>query len=232
MTQDTPIALVTGASRGLGYATALALGTAGHHVIAVARTVGGLEELADGIAAAGGASTLVPLDITDDEGLARMGAAINARWGRLDLLVHAAAHAPPCAPLAQTAEKDLDRSFAVNARATARLILMLDPLLKAAPAGQAVIVTDDRADQPFFGAYAASKAAARAFATAWRAETRRTGPEVTLFTPAAMATALHARFYPGQDAAGLATPLDQAQALLRHVPGHGRAGAVPSSPGT
>ena len=106
------IALVTGASRGFGFAVGAALGARGWHVVALARTVGGLEELADAVAAAGGASTLVPLDLTDDGGLARMCRAIHDRWGRLDLVVHAAAHAPPLSPADHLSEKDLERYLA------------------------------------------------------------------------------------------------------------------------
>ncbi|NNU81879.1 SDR family NAD(P)-dependent oxidoreductase [Halovulum dunhuangense] len=208
------IALVTGASRGFGYAVALELAQAGWHVVALARTTGGLEELADAVDRVGGAVTLVPLDITDDAGLARMGRAIFDRWGRLDLMVHAAAHATPCAPVELAAVKDLDRAIAVNFRATQRLIAMCDPLLKAAPGARAVYVVDSHAGAPFFGAYGATKAAARTLVESWAAETAKIGPKVQIFQPAPMPTALRARFFPGEDRAGLSTPAAEAARLM------------------
>jgi len=117
---DGTVALVTGASRGLGHALALEAAARGAHVLAVARTVGGLEELDDAVRAAGGAATLVPLDLTDDPALDRLAAAIAGRWGRLDLWLHCAAHAPPLAPAAHVDAKDLDRAIAVDARAPDR----------------------------------------------------------------------------------------------------------------
>ncbi|MSU88975.1 SDR family NAD(P)-dependent oxidoreductase [Rhodobacteraceae bacterium 2CG4] len=211
---DQTIALVTGATRGLGHATALGLARRGAHVVALARTTGALEELADAIDETPGSSTLVPLDVTDDDGLARMCRAIHDRWGRLDLLVHCAAHAAPLSMADHVTAKDLDRCMAVNARATQRLIFMCAPLLRAAPAGHAVFAIDDRAGEPFFGAYGASKAAAGAIAESWRRECERIGPKVTLFRPAPMPTGLRARFFPGEDRGVLAAPADEAERLL------------------
>jgi NAD(P)-dependent dehydrogenase (short-subunit alcohol dehydrogenase family) len=214
------VALVTGASRGLGYATALALGARGDQVIALARTVGGLEELADAIEAAGGPTpTLVPLSLTDDGGLQRLCLALHERWGRLDLAVHAAAHAPPLAPAPHLADKDFDASLEVNFRATARLVVMLQPLLAAAPSGRFVYVADNRAGQPFFGAYGASKAGAEAFVRSWAAETARIGPAVLLFHPNPMPTALRARFYPGEDRTALTPCATEAARLLALLDG-------------
>lgn len=201
------VALVTGASRGLGYAVAKALGARGVQVIAMARTVGGLEELADAIEAAGGPTpTLVPLSMNDDPGLQRLGLAIYERWGKLDLAVHCAVQAPPLAPAAHLAEKDFDQSVEVNIRGLARLIVVLNPLL--APAGQFVYPVDNRAGQPFFGSYGAAKAAGEALVRSWAAESERIGPRVTLFHPNPMPTALRARFYPSEDTSRL-TPCDQ-----------------------
>ena len=207
------VVLVTGASRGLGWALARATAGRGAHVLALARTVGGLEELDDAIRAAGGAATLVPLDVTDDAGLARLGAALFEKWGRLDGWLHCAVHAPPCAPANHVEAKDLDRAWAVNARATQRLIRVLDPLLRAAPQGFAVLMDDAREGEPFFSPYAATKAAARAFWTAWAGETARTPMRVLLAHPPAMPTATRARFYPGEDRAAL-TPADRAAAAV------------------
>jgi NAD(P)-dependent dehydrogenase (short-subunit alcohol dehydrogenase family) len=207
------VVLVTGASRGLGWALARAAAGRGAHVLALARTVGGLEELDDAIRAAGGAATLAPLDVTDDEGLARLGAAVFEKWGRLDGWLHCAVHAPPCAPANHVEAKDLDRAWAVNARATQRLIRVLDPLLRAAPAGIAALMDDAREGQAFFSPYAATKAAARAFWTAWAAETARTPLRVRLAHPPAMPTATRARFYPGEDRGAL-TPIEAAAAAV------------------
>ncbi len=208
------VTLVTGASRGLGYAVAVELARRGAHVVALARTVGGLEELADEIEGLGGTTTLVPVDLTDDAGLARMGRAIFDRWGRLDVLVHAAAHAAPCAPVPVTAEKDFDRSFAVNARATQRLIVMCDPLLKATPLAQAIYVGDSRAGAGNFGAYGASKAAGAAIVQSWRAESAALGLCVQTFEPAPMPTAVRARFYPGEAWDGLTPVAEEARRLV------------------
>jgi NAD(P)-dependent dehydrogenase (short-subunit alcohol dehydrogenase family) len=209
------VALVTGASRGLGFAVARALGAGGDRVIAMARTVGGLEDLADAIEAAGGpTTTLVPLSITDEGGLQRLCLAIHERWGRLDLAIHCAAHAPPLAPAPHIADKDFDMSLEVNLRGTERLIVMLAPLLAAAPAGRFVYAADNRAGQPFYGAYGASKAAAEALVRSWAAESARIGPAVNLFHPNPMPTALRARFYPGESPDRLAPCADEAARLL------------------
>lgn len=207
------LALVTGASRGLGYALARALGAGEMQVVAVARTVGGLEALADEIEAVGGPTpTLVPLSITDDGGLQRLCLAIHERWGRLDLALHCAAHAPPLSPAAHIADKDFDQAFAVNVKATARLIAYLAPLL--GPAGRFVYPADARAGQPFFGAYGASKAAAEALVRSFAAESERIGPRVILVQPNPMPTALRARFYPGEDTSRLTPCADEAARLL------------------
>lgn len=211
------VALVTGASRGLGYATALELARKGAHVIALAKTVGGLEELADAIEAVGGSSTLVPLDITDEGGLQRMCLAIYERWGRLDLLVHCAVHYVLLSPVAHVSDKDFDRMWAVNARATQRIIAMTEPLLKAADQGTAVFMDDPKAGEKFFAGYGATKAAAKAIIDSWAAETVIIGPRVISFTPEPMPTGLRARFHPGESRNGLSTPADEAIKLLNLV---------------
>jgi len=217
MNADPPVTLVTGASRGLGYALGLALGRRGHRIVALARTVGGLEDLDDAIRAAGGCqATLVPLDITDAGGLARLALSIHERWGRLDLLVHCAAHAPNLAPAEHIEPEEFERSLAVNAAATQVLIAVTFRLLKAAPAGRAVFC-DDPAAGKFHGAYAASKAAMRALVEAYAAEHERLPPQVRLITPPPMPTALRARFHPGQNPAELTSPADAAEMLLPQI---------------
>jgi NAD(P)-dependent dehydrogenase (short-subunit alcohol dehydrogenase family) len=209
-------ALITGASRGLGAALAVALAPS-HHVIAVARTTGGLEDLDDRIRAAGGQATLAPMDITLPEAMQALCRSVFDRWGGLDLWLHAAIHAGPLAPAAHLADKDLDRSIAVNLRATARLIAYVAPLL--GQRGRAVFFDDPRGGEPFFGHYGTTKAAQIALARSWQAETRRIGPQVLILAPAQMPTATRARFFPGEDRAPLAAPMDEARRLLPAILG-------------
>ncbi len=209
------IALVTGASRGLGFAVARALGAAGWQVVAVARTIGGLEELADAVVRAGGPNpTLVPLSLTDDGGMQRLCLAIHERWGRVDLVVHCAAYAPPLAPAEHIAPKDWGQAAEVNFTGTERLVVMTAPLLKASRRGAFVFCADNRAGQPFFGAYGATKAGAEALVRSWAAESERLGPRVVVFHPNPMPTALRARFFPGEGRASLIATEDEAARLL------------------
>ncbi len=212
------IALVTGASRGLGWAASVALATHGAHVIALGRTVGALEELDDAVQAAGGAATLAPLDLKDDQGLERLGAAVFERWGRLDILFHAAAEAPPLSPAEHISTGDLDKAIATNYRHAQRVIRIAQPLLKAAPAAQAVFPDDPSTmGKRFFGAYAASKAALRALALSWAAEQERIGPKVWLCVPPPMPTAVRARFFPGEDRAKLTPCAEVAERLTAKI---------------
>ena len=206
-----PLALVTGASRGLGAALAEAL-AATHHVVAVARTTGALEELDDRIKAAGGSATLAPMDVTDDGAMAHLCRGIHDRWGGLDLWAHTAVHAPPLSPADHIDGRDWAKALAVNVTATQALIGMVAPLLGAE--GRALFFDDPCQGRKFFGAYAASKAAQIAIARSWAAETERIGPRVSVLTPQPMPTATRARFFPGEDRAGLATPAEEARRLL------------------
>lgn len=211
------LALVTGASRGLGAAFAEALALRGWHVVAVARTVGGLENLDDRVRAAGmpgaGSLTLAPMDVTNDDAMRQLCLNIHQRWGGLQLWVHAAVHAAPLGPAGSLDGKDWDKSIATNIRATGNLIPMVEPLLRAGQ-GTAVFFDDARAGQKFFGAYGASKAAQIALARSWAAETVRVGPRVVIATPQPMPTATRARFFPGEDRTGLASPRAEAARLL------------------
>jgi len=209
-------ALVTGASRGFGFACAAALGAAGAHVIAVARTSGGLEELDDRITEVGGSATLVPLDIRDDPGLERLGAAIHDRWGRVDLWLHTAIYAAPLQPAEHIEAKELDQTIAVNIRAFQRLIRIVAPLLRLAKAPMALIAADGPEGAKFHGSYAAAKAAQSALTRAWAAES---GNRITIaeVQPPPMPTALRARFHPGEDRDPLC-PIDAAAApLMQHL---------------
>ncbi len=209
------LALVTGASRGFGAAVAEALAGNGYHVIAVARTVGALEELDDRIQAKGGSTTLVPLDITDEDGLKRLCLSVFERWGKLDFWLHSAIFAGPLSPAGHVPLSDWDKTLAVNIRATQRLITMVEPLLKAGQ-GLAVLPVDDGCiGAKFLAAYGAAKAAQRALWDSWAAETASTGPSVETFAPKPMPTALRARFYPGEDRSQLHPPADEAARLLK-----------------
>jgi NAD(P)-dependent dehydrogenase (short-subunit alcohol dehydrogenase family) len=204
----TKIALITGASRGLGAALADALAPT-HHIVAVARTVGGLEELDDRIQAKGGSATLAPMDITKPEAMAELCRGIHDRWGHVDLWAHTAVHASALTPAPHLDAKDLAKSMAVNVTATATLIAYVAPLLEAADTGQALFFQDPQVGTKFFSAYGASKAAQISLAQSWAAETRQTGPHVHVMTPLPMPTATRARFYPGEDRSTL-TPCDTA----------------------
>jgi NAD(P)-dependent dehydrogenase (short-subunit alcohol dehydrogenase family) len=214
------LALVTGASRGLGAALALALAARGWHVLAVARTQGALEDLDDRIRAAGGAATLAPLDLTDDAAPASLARGIHDRWGRLDLWAHAAVHAPSLTPADHVDARDLARAVALNLTATAQLLAQLAPLLRAAEgAGRALFLDDPCAGTQFCAGYGATKAAQIALARSWQAEGARIGPKVHIETPRPMPTALRARFYPGEDRARLADPAQEAARILAAVLG-------------
>lgn len=210
----TQLALITGASRGLGAALAEALAPT-HHIIAVARTTGALEELDDRIQAKGGSATLAPMDITDPGAMATLCRGIHDRWGTLDMWLHTAIHAAPLSPAQFVDTKDWDKSMSLNASATALLITYVSPLL--GETGRAVFFDDPRAGEKFFGAYGASKAAQMALARSWMAETRKTGPRVSVLTPNPMPTATRARFFPGEDRTVLASPMDEAKRLLESM---------------
>ncbi len=166
------IALVTGASRGIGAALALALAEAGAHIVAVARTVGGLEELDDKIKAAGGSATLVPLDVKDSDGIARLALALNERYQRLDVLVGNAGILGPLSPLSHIEPKDWDNLIAVNITANWQLIRCMDALLQRSTAGRAVFLTSGVAHvgRAYWGPYAASKAALEVLVRTYAAE--------------------------------------------------------------
>jgi hypothetical protein len=211
------LALVTGASRGLGAAMAEQLALRGWHVVAVARTVGGLEDLDDRVRRAGlpgaGALTLAPMDVTNDDAMRHLCRQVFDRWGGAGLWVHAAVHAAPLAPAGHLDQRDWEKSLGTNARATGMLIPMVEPLLRAHQ-GTAVFLDDPRAGQPFFGAYGATKAAQLALARSWQAETAKHGPRVVIATPAPLPTATRARFFPGEERGRLADVQAEAARIL------------------
>lgn len=208
------IALITGASRGLGAALAEAL-AATHHIVAVARTTGALEELDDRIKAAGGQSTLAPMDITKPDAMAQLCRSIHDRWGQVDIWAHTAVHAAPLSPASTIDARDWDKSVACNVTATGQLIPYVAPLL--GQSGKALFFDDARGGQKFFGAYGATKATQIALAQSWAAETVKTGPKVYIMQPAPMSTALRARFFPGEDRDALAHPRTEAARILAEI---------------
>jgi NAD(P)-dependent dehydrogenase (short-subunit alcohol dehydrogenase family) len=210
------IVLVTGASRGIGAATALAFGKAGAHVVAVARTSGGLEELDDQIRAEGGSATLVPLDITDTGGIARLAEALDKRYSRLDVLIGNAAIVGDSSPLGHVEPKTWDKVMAINVSANWHLIRFLDPLLQKSDAGRAVFVTSGAASsaRAYRGPYSISKAALDALARTYAAETVSTKVRVNLFNPGPTRTRMRAAVMPGEDPATLPKPAQVAEAIL------------------
>jgi len=205
------IAVVTGASRGIGRAAALALAKAGAHVVAVARTEGGLTELDDEIrAATGEPATLVPMDIAEGDGLDQLGLALHQRFGRLDILVHAAAILGPVTPVAHIEPKHWERVVAVNLTATYRLIRSFEPLLRASQAGRAIFLTTGLASRPqaFFGPYGATKAAVEQMVRTWADELEQTQVRAALLSPGPMRTRMRAEAFPGEDPMSLPDPAE------------------------
>jgi NAD(P)-dependent dehydrogenase (short-subunit alcohol dehydrogenase family) len=203
------IALVTGASRGIGRAAALALAQAGAQVVAVARTEGGLSELDDEVrAATGRAATLVPLDIADGDALDQLGFTLHQRFGRLDVVVHAAGVLGPLTPVSHIEPAHWERVLAVNLTATYRLIRSFEPLLRAAPAGRGIFLTSGRGAQAkaFWGPYGASKAGMENLVRTWADELENTTVRAVLLNPGAMRTRMRAEAYPGEDPETLPDP--------------------------
>jgi NAD(P)-dependent dehydrogenase (short-subunit alcohol dehydrogenase family) len=210
------IALITGASRGIGYATALALAKAGAHVVALARTVGGLEELDDAIRELGGAATLVPLDLKDYAGIDRLALALHERFQRLDALVGNAGILGPLSPLGHVEVAAWDEVMAVNVTANWRLIRAMDPLLRRSDAGRVVFLTSEVAALAlaYWGPYAASKAALEVLARTYAAETATTSVRVNIFAPGPVRTRMRAQAMPGEDPMTLEIPDKTAEKIV------------------
>jgi NAD(P)-dependent dehydrogenase (short-subunit alcohol dehydrogenase family) len=210
------IALVTGASRGIGRAAAIALGAAGAHVICVARTVGGLEETDDQIRKAGGAATLVPLNLRDFDAIDRLGASIFERWGKLDAVLANAGSLGVITPLAHLEPKAFAELVEVNITANWRLIRSFDPLLRRSDAGRAVFITSGAARKhtPYWGGYGMAKAAMESLALTYAAECATTNVRVNLYSPGPTRTAMRAKAMPGEDPAKLPRPEEHTQLLV------------------
>jgi NAD(P)-dependent dehydrogenase (short-subunit alcohol dehydrogenase family) len=210
------IALVTGASRGIGRATALALAGGGAHIVAVARTIGALEEIDDAARAAGSSATLVPLDMRDSAGIYRLGSALNERYQRLDVLVGNAGVVGQRSPLDHIDPQNWEEVMAVNVTANWHLIRAMDVLLKRAAAGRAVFITSGAAThaRAYTGAYSVSKAALNVLARTYAAETDTTSLRVNLFNPGPTRTQMRAQVMPGEDPMTLPTPEAVAEKIL------------------
>jgi NAD(P)-dependent dehydrogenase (short-subunit alcohol dehydrogenase family) len=209
------VAVVTGASRGIGRAAALALAEAGAHIIALARTQGALEELDDAIRQKGSAATLVPVNLKDFEALDRLGAAIHERWGKLDILFGNAGILGELAPITHIDQPVWDEVMAINVTANWRLIRSLDPLLRASDAGRAIFVSSGAAHScpAYWGPYSVSKAALEALVRTYAAETATTPVKAMILNPGPLRTAMRRAAMPGEDPSTLRTP-DQ---LAPHV---------------
>lgn len=213
------IILVTGASRGIGYQASLEAARRGAHVVAVARTVGGLEDLDDEINAAGSEATLVPLDVRDGDGIDRLGKAIFDRWGKLDGLIGNAGVLGTITPLSHLDVKDFDQAFAVNVAANYRLIRSLDPLLRQAEAGRAVFLSSSSSHsaRPFWGAYAATKAALETLVKSYAAELSTSRVKANIYWPGAVRTAMRAKAMPGENPDTLPHPREVVGKLVDMV---------------
>ena len=210
------IALVTGGSRGIGHALAIALAKEGAHVVATGRTIGGLEELDDAIKAAGGTATLVPLELRDTDGIARQAAALNERYRKLDIVIGNAALGASNSPLDHFEPKEWDEVIAVNVTANWHLIRHLHALLMRSDAGRVVFLTSGAPSNPraYRGLYAASKAALECMARTYAAETASAPVRVNLFNPGPTRTRMRAAVMPGEDPMTLPTPEEVASMIV------------------
>ncbi len=211
------VALVTGASRGIGRAAALAFAQAGAHVVALARTTGALEELDDEIRTLGGAATLVPVDLGDAPAIEKLGPALLERWGRLDILLANAGILGPLTPLTHASAKEWAEVFETNVTANWRLLKSVEPALLASDAARVILMSSGAAHKclAYWGPYSISKAAVEALARTYAAETATTPLKVMLVNPGPLRTKMRAQAMPGEDPAVLKTPEDLAPHLVR-----------------
>ena len=210
------IALITGASRGIGRAVALAYAREGAHVVLVARTVGGLEEVDDEIRELGSSATLVPMDLGDGKKVDGLGPTIYQRWGKLDIVVGNAAILGPSSPITHVSDADWQEAIDINVTANWRLIRTVDPLLRMSDAGRAIFVTSGAAQsaKAYRGPYSVTKAALDAMVKTYGAEVAATNVKVNLLSPGPTATAMRAQAMPGEDPATLPQPEDLAELFI------------------
>jgi NAD(P)-dependent dehydrogenase (short-subunit alcohol dehydrogenase family) len=224
MTNEKPLAgrlaIVTGASRGIGAATAEALGAAGAHVILTARTGGGLEEVEARIHDAGGTATIAPLDLAENDSVARLARAISGRWEALDILVLNAAMLGSLSPVPAIDAKEFARILTLNVAAQQAMVAAFDGMLRKSAHGRIIALTSSVATKPraYWGAYAASKAAMETLLACYAEEVRNISDiRLAIVDPGATATAMRARAYPGEDASTLQPPGKVAEAILRLI---------------
>jgi NAD(P)-dependent dehydrogenase (short-subunit alcohol dehydrogenase family) len=211
------VALVTGASRGIGAATAEALARCGAHVVLTARTTGALEEVEERIHAAGGTATIAPLDLAESDSIARLGAAISERWEALDLLVLNAAMLGTLTPTPHIDGKEFSKLLTLNLLAQQAMIAAFDPMLRASSQGRLLAVTSSvgRTPRAYWGAYGASKAALETLVLSYADETRNfASPKVAIVDPGATATIMRARAFPGEDQSTLKPPSAVADSIV------------------
>jgi len=224
---ENRLAVITGASRGIGRAVALAMAAEGAHTILVARTVGSLEELDDEIRQLGNSATLVPLDLTDSDAIDRLGATIFERWGKLDILVGNAGILGTLGPLSHIDPKEWDRLLAINVTTNWRLIRSFDQLLRRSDAGRAIFVTSGAARKcrPYWGGYSMTKAALEAVVKTWANETEKTDMRINMVSPGPVRTAMRAQAMPGEDPDSLPPPEEVAPLFvdlaMPNYKGHG-----------
>ena len=214
---EKPVALVIGASRGLGFFISIELAKLNYHVICVARTVGGLEDLDDKIQKIGGTATLAPLDITDKKAIEHLCHNIFQRWKKIDILIQGAVFAAPLSPVEHINDKDMQKSIATNLSATQTIISMTQPLLKIAKKGIAVFFSDRNLKEKFFGAYGSTKAAQISLVLNWKKENSNNSLKILILEPNAMSTATRARFHPGENKSLLMSPEDEAKRLTKII---------------
>ena len=207
------IALVTGASRGIGYQLARLLGKKGMHVIGLGRTVGSLEKLSDTISKFKGSSTMVPINLENDIELERLAANIYKRWNKIDIFVHCAVISTPMSPVTLLSLKDFEKSFLINTRSTLKLIQIFDPLIKNSDLKTAIFL-DDKNSGKFLSSYASTKASSREIIKSYKEESKRIGTKVLIFNPKPMPTGLRAKFYPGENPKKLSSCESQAKKLI------------------
>ena len=211
------VILITGASRGIGKAVAIATAKAGAQLLITGRTIGALEELDDKIKEIGGKATIVELDMADHAAMPRLAHAIDKRWGRLDGLVANAATLGPLSPMSHIDSKVWENIIDVNLTAQWHLISAMEALLIAAPAGRVVLVSSGAAEgiKPFWGPYAVSKAGLEAMGRVWAGETEQTNLRINILNPGGTATQMRASAFPGEDPNSLPKPEDIAPAFLQ-----------------
>ena len=213
---NSTTALVTGASRGLGYQVAKLLAQKNVHIIGLARTVGGLEDLSDEITSKNGSSTMIPLNLENDMELNNLAQAISMRWSSIDIFIHCASIPSPMSPVTSISLKDFNKSLTVNTKATLKLIQIMDPFIKVSRLKTAIFI-DDKNSGKFLSSYSASKAATREIVESYKEESKRIGVNVITFIPLPMGTGLRARFYPGENRQNLVSCYSEAKKLTSMV---------------